>query len=89
MAKDVVREIREMIEKRKAIIGADRVLKELYKNNLKKVFVASNCPQRLSKDVDYYAGLNKIEVVKLAQQNEELGVICKKPFSISVLGFSK
>ncbi|MEM3126768.1 MAG: ribosomal L7Ae/L30e/S12e/Gadd45 family protein, partial [Candidatus Woesearchaeota archaeon] len=72
-----------------AIIGTDRVLKGLRQNSLKKVFVASNCPQRLSKDIDYYAGLNKVEVIKLIQQNEELGTICKKPFSISVLGFVK
>jgi len=89
MSKEIIKEIREVIEKKKAIIGTERVVKALRQNNLKKVFVTINCPVRISKDIEYYAGLNKTEVLKIDQQNEELGVICKKPFAISVLGFSK
>jgi len=89
VTKDVIKEIRETIDKKKAIIGTDRVIKALRQNNIKKVVVTSNCPSAVSKDIDYYADINKVEVVKIEQQNEELGTICKKPFAISVLGFSK
>ena len=76
-------------DKKKVIIGAERILKELKAKKLSKVFLASNCPNKIRDDVCYYANLAKIPVVESDINNEELGVFCKKNFFISVLGVLK
>jgi len=81
--------IKNRVQEGKAIIGKDRVLKELKAKHLKKVFLAGNCPSELKEDINYYAGLVKVPVVELKQSNEELGVLCKKGYFISVLGLTE
>ena len=63
-----------------------KVLKELKTKTLIKVLLAKNCPPKLKEDVNYYAQLADIPVVELGQTNEELGVLCKKNFFISIVG---
>lgn len=81
-----VDEIKKLLKSKVLIIGADRVLKALKKKELAKIFLASNASEALVKDVEYYASLSKVEVEKLDLPNDELGVVCKKPFSISAIG---
>ena len=56
---------------------------------VQKVLVSANCPARDEKHINYYAGMSGAEIHKLSYPNDELGIICKKPFSISVLAFLK
>ncbi len=72
----------------KAILGRERVLKELKAGRLGTVFLAQNCPQKVKDDVQYYARLAAIPVIQLEQSNEEIGVLCKKNFFISVAGIA-
>ena len=53
------------------------------------IFLTSNSPDDVRKDVEYYAKLGKTKVIKLRQPSSELGTICKKPFPISILSFQK
>ena len=64
-------------------------IKNLRLCKVQKVFLSSNCPAGIEKDLSYYAGLSGAEVHKLEYPNDELGVVCKKPFSISVLAVLK
>lgn len=80
-------ELKEALKEKKLIIGTERTLKNLKMNNLKKVYIASNCKQEVKEDIEHYCKLYSIPLVKLKENNEELGIICKKPFSISVLSF--
>lgn len=84
-----VTEIKKAVEVGKIVIGTERTLKSLKLGNLKKIFLANNCPQRTKDDVDYYSKLANVEVVNLEEPNEELGTICKKQYSISVLSIPK
>ncbi len=83
---DVVTEIRKLLSDKKLIIGRDRTLKQLKTGGLKKVFVAANSPSELKEDLKYYCSLGNVELAELDYPNDELGSICKKPFSISVVG---
>lgn len=74
------------IQEGKAVAGAKVVLKLLNAGKLSQVFLASNCPARLRKDVERSARLAKVPVMELAINNEELGVFCKKNYFISVAG---
>ena len=87
--KDTISEIKKALKEGKAIIGTERTLKNLKLGKVSKIFLTSNCPEDVEEDVKYYSKLAKVEVVKLKQPNDELGALCKKPFSVSVLSVIK
>jgi large subunit ribosomal protein L30e len=85
----IVDEIKKIVKTDKAIVGTNETIKALKTGRIAKVFVTSNCPAEVRKDIGYYAGLSKAEIVELPIPNDELGVVCRKPFLISVLGVLK
>jgi large subunit ribosomal protein L30e len=82
-------ELKKVLKGENVIIGTERTMKELKRGNVERVFVSSNCPALVEGDIDYYTRLGSVEKVKLPIPNEELGVICKKPFSISIISLMK
>ena len=82
-------EINKMMKSSNIVIGTERTIKNLRLGKVQKVLLSSNCPINVEKDISYYAGLSGTEFHKLDYPNDELGVICKKPFSISVLALLK
>ncbi len=80
-------ELKKALKEKSLVMGLDKITKKLKMGKLKKVFVAKNCPIGIVKDLEYYSKINKVELVKLDKSNEEIGMICKKPFSILVLGY--
>jgi len=82
-------ELRKLIKSKTLVVGTERTIKNLKLGKVDKVILSSNCPDRVIDDLNYYTGLSKTETVKTQLPNEELGVICKKPFSISVLSILK
>ena len=83
---DPIKEIRKGIELKKAIIGTERVIKGLKKGEVSKIFLSSNCPNDVKETIQHYSNIAKKPVVELEQPNDELGILCKKQFSISVIG---
>ena len=82
-------EIKKMLKSGSVVIGTERTMKNLKLGKVQKVLVSSNCPANVEGSISYYAGLSGTELHKLEYPNDELSVICKKPFSISVLAFLK
>jgi large subunit ribosomal protein L30e len=82
-------EIKKSLKSENMVIGADKVLKALRKKELEKIFLASNAPAALMSDVKRFAELTGTQLELLAVPNDELGVVCKKPFSISTIGLKK
>ena len=82
-------EIKKMLKSGNVMVGTEKTLKNLKLGKVENVLVSSNCPAKIEKDINYYAGLTGTEIHKLEYPNDELGVICKKPFSISVLALVK
>lgn len=80
-------EIRKLLGTDKIIIGTDRTMKALRSGKLSKVLIASNTTDAARTQISDLATLKKVEIVNLDEDNEELGVLCKKPFRIAVLGF--
>lgn len=71
------------------IIGAERTLKELKRGTLAKVFLASNCATSVRDSVQRYCSISKVPCEELSQDDTEIGVLCKKQFSVSVVGVKK
>ena len=86
MAKITSAELKKIVKAGNVILGTEKSVKSL---RLEKIMMSSNCPAGIEKDITYYAGLTGTEVHKLDFPNDELGIICKKPFSISVLAIVK
>jgi large subunit ribosomal protein L30e len=81
-----IEEIKKLIKQGKVIMGTERVQKLLRQNKLAKVFIAVNCRKDLVETIVHYGKIVQADVVQLKYPNDELGVLCKKPFSISALG---
>ena len=82
-------EIKKILGTDKLIIGKEKTMKALSKGLVKKVLLAKNAPQDLKEDIDYYKELSDVSVENTTLSNEELGTLCKKSFSISVLAILK
>ncbi len=89
MAKAVVEgvsEVKRLMGASKLVLGADVTMKLLRQGKLARVFVSTNCSPQMRSDLDKACGLAGIDVVELNQTSDEIGVLCKKPFAISVVG---
>jgi len=82
-------EIKKILESDKLIIGKERTMKLLKKGKLAKIYLAKNIDKETKQDLEYYANLNKTEILNVNMSNDELGIFCKKPFSIAVLSLQK
>ncbi|MBW2975781.1 ribosomal L7Ae/L30e/S12e/Gadd45 family protein [Candidatus Woesearchaeota archaeon] len=80
-----INEIRKLLKGKKIIVGADRTMKSLKQGKVKKVYLSSNCSEKIEGCVDYYSKLGKVQVIRLKYPSDELGILCKKSFSISIL----
>ena len=90
MAKKIdAAEIKKLLKSGNVIVGTERTLKNLKLGKVQKVLISSNCASKVENDINYYAGLIGTEVHKLDIPNDELNIICGKPFHISVLAFLK
>ena len=78
----------EDLKSKKIIFGTDRVIKSLRAGKLSKIYISLNCKDSIKSDISHYSKLGDVEVISLKVSNEELGILCKKPFSISVLGLA-
>jgi len=85
----LIEEVTKLLGKKKLLMGREATLKAMRKGQLEKIFCSSNIDSVTRKDLDYYGSISNIEIVTLSETNEELGVACKKPFSISVIGVLK
>ena len=81
--------IRALMADDKLIIGTERTLKLIKIGKLKQVFLSSNCSDKTKEDIMHYSKQTNTEVKELVYPNEELGVVCKKLYSISVIGVLK
>ncbi len=86
---DSLTEIRKNTESKKLVYGTEQTIKNLKLGKVGKIFLSANCPEEVKKSIKYYAELSETPVSQLSIDNTELGTICKKPFSISVLGLLK
>lgn len=78
-------DLRNALNDKKVIIGSKQSVKHLKLKNVKLVMLASNCPDNIKKDIDYYSKLTGIKVEIFNGTGKQLGVFCGKPFSIAVI----
>ncbi|MFH0875182.1 MAG: ribosomal L7Ae/L30e/S12e/Gadd45 family protein [archaeon] len=82
-------EVKKVLKSKSLIIGTEKTFKELKAGKLSFVYLASNISDKVKKDIEHYTKFSDVKVMNLDIPNDELGVFCKKPFSISVMGIAK
>ena len=83
---DVIADLRKLVAGNKLVFGSEVTVKLLRQGKVKKIFFASNCNSQVKDDISQFCKVGEVECVGLPQSNEEIGVLCKKPFAISVFG---
>ena len=85
MALKDVNEIKKALDAKKLLMGSSETIKNLKMGKVSKVYLSENCRQNVRDDIIAYSKAAKAECIMLNKSKEELGVLCKKSFSISVL----
>ena len=80
-------DLRNIVKDKKVYYGKDITIRMLKTGKIQEVYVASNCPEKIKRDLRHYCNLANVKLNEMEQNNEELGSICKKPFSVSVLSY--
>lgn len=89
MAKnDPIAEIKKYLEEKRLVLGQEEVVKALRNKKLAKVYLARNCADLTKRQMERYGQLANVPIETIEKSNEELGILCKKPFFVSVLGVS-
>lgn len=78
-------ELRRVLKEEKPIFGSELAIKNIRLGKVKRVFLASNCPKNVRDDIEHYSKMSKFEIINLKEPNDELALICKKPFAVSVV----
>lgn len=78
---DLEREIGRAVETGNVVMGFRRTVKELKKGKVRLVIMASNSPEELKNRMRQIT-----EYVEFPGSNKDLGIVCRKPFSISTIG---
>lgn len=86
---DVIVELKKLVIAGVVVIGSESAVKGLKRGEVSRVFVASDCADRVQDDLRHYCTLSRIPFEVLGIDGAELGVICKKQFSISVVSVLK
>lgn len=82
-----VTELKKALKEKKITFGLKDTIKKLKRGEVTKIFIALNCPKDTKENILHYARIANVEVIQLDQPNEELRVICKKPFATTVLSY--
>jgi ribosomal protein L30E len=84
-----INNIKKLIKENRIIYGTERTIKELKRGNIEIVYITKNVPKKVFDDIKYYSTLTKIKLIDLELSNQELGILCKKHYSISIIGVIK
>ena len=82
---DIERGIRVAVDTGKVILGSNKSIQAIKLGNGELVVMAANAPKNLKEDVEVYSKLSEIPVHIFDGSSVELGSICGKPFTVSVL----
>lgn len=80
-----IEKLKEALKLKKAIIGADRTLKELRNGKISQVFLTKNCPDDLKKEIKSFG----VEVHEMSETSDEIALICKRQHPIAVIGCAR
>ena len=84
-----ISEIKNALKENKAVLGWNKIERVIKRGVIKKIFVSVKASEKVLEDVSHYSKISGFTVEEFAGDAYELGVLCKKPFPVSVLGVTE
>lgn len=82
---DVQREIRRAVDTGKVVFGVKQTEKSILEGKAKLVVTAKNAPLTQKEKISHKARLSEVNLFEANENGLELGSLCGKPFSVSVM----
>lgn len=82
---DIERGIRVAVDTGKVILGSNKAIQAIKLGNGELAIMAENTPKNVKADIEVYSKLSEMPVYTFEGSSVELGSICGKPFTVSVL----
>jgi large subunit ribosomal protein L30e len=82
-------EIKKAMDAGNVVMGIKEVEKGIKTSTLIKVICADNMPHIKMESMKFYSRVSNVEVAMFEGDSVELGRLCGKPFSVTVLGIKK
>ena len=77
------------LKEKKVVIGYKQVLRQIKIGNPKIIVYANNLPKEKLEELEHNTKIGNIKTYKFSKDSIELGLVCKKPFSVSVLAIKR
>ena len=85
MSTEPLADLKKVIATGKVVLGTSNTLKDIKTGKVASVYMSSNVPTDVKADITHYHSIGGFGLVQLETPNDELGTICRKSFSVSVL----
>ena len=82
---DINKAIGTSVKTGKVLFGTNNAINNAKTRKAKLIILASNCPQKIREDIEYYCKLSNIPVTIYKGTSIDLGVACGKTFMVSAL----
>ncbi len=82
---DVDKAIAIAVKTGKVYFGANTAIKSAKTGRAKMIIIASNCPEEIRNDLEYYCKLSGTPLIVYKGTSTDLAMVCGKPFIVSAL----
>ncbi|MBD3163615.1 hypothetical protein GF323_00265 [Candidatus Woesearchaeota archaeon] len=86
---DELAEIKKYHRQGKLALGAKLALKKLRANKAEKVWLSSSASEEAKKEIGRYCRIGNVPLAALSIPGDELGLLCKKQYPVSVVSLAK
>ena len=86
---DVNKAIFAAVKTGKITLGSKRTIEAARTGKAKLIIIASNCPSPVRRGIEYYARLSNIPVYIYGSSNIDLGIACRKPFTVTAIAIKE
>jgi len=82
---DIDKALASAVKTGKVSFGANTALQNAKSGKAKIIVLASNCPQDIKEQVEYYGEISKVPVITYKGTSMDLAEVCSKLFIISAM----
>ncbi len=78
-------EIKQLMKTKEILMGSERIVKMMRKNQISTVWLSSNANPRTREELKGYAASTGATVLTLDMNSDDLGILCKRQHPVSIV----
>ncbi|MGE5556236.1 MAG: 50S ribosomal protein L30e [Methanocella sp.] len=86
---DMDKALASAVKTGKVSFGSNVALQNAKTGKAKMIVLASNCPQHIKEQIEYYGGISKVPVITYKGTSMDLAEVCSKLFIISAMSIKE